>query len=373
MRPSSSEPAQRRRPKPVRGAADRADFAACAEAIRHGSHSFHAAGKFLPQRLRLPSHAIYAFCRLADDAVDETDLPLDDAVARLRVRLDRAYQGRPLDIAADRAFARTVEAFEMPRTLPEALIEGLAWDADGRRYATLSELNAYAARVAGAVGGMMAVLLGERSAEMLARACDLGVAMQLTNIARDVGEDARRGRVYLPLDWLEKAGIDPERLIAAPAPSPQLAAVLKALLAEADKLYIRAEAGIARLPKDCRPAIFAARFLYAEIGHEVARRGYDSITGRAVVSKARKRLIVLRALAAAAAPLPRAWALFKPALSETRYLVDAAALSAEPEPRPSALAVANATAPSDGLAGIFATLAMRDRLDRRAPPTYVTE
>ncbi|MEO0621218.1 MAG: phytoene/squalene synthase family protein [Pseudomonadota bacterium] len=337
-----------------------ADFDACAEAIRHGSHSFHQAGRFLPVRLRQPAHAVYAFCRLADDAVDETDLPLDDAVARLRCRLDRAYQGRPLDVPADRAFARTVEAFELPRTLPEALIEGLAWDAEGRRYATLSALTDYAARVAGAVGGMMAVLLGERSAPMLSRACDLGVAMQLTNIARDVGEDAGRGRVYLPLDWLAEAGIDPEALIADPKPSAEVTAVLRRLLEHARMLYERSEAGLARLPADCRPAMFAARFLYAEIGAQVARNGYD-ITRRAVVSKARKRLIVARALGAAALPLPRAWALPKPALEETRYLVDAAA-HVVPEQK----SWADRT---ESFIDIMAQLEARRRLDQSASRT----
>ncbi len=344
-----------------------ADFRACAEAIRHGSLSFHAAGRFLPARLRRPAHAIYAFCRLADDAVDEAETGHLAAVDRLRARLDRAYAGRPADHAADRAFARTVETFELPRTLPEALIEGLAWDADGRRYPTLSSLTDYAARVAGSVGGMMAVLLGERSAPMLARACDLGVAMQLTNIARDVGEDAGRGRVYLPLDWLTEAGIDPERLVAAPEPSPALRGVLRRLLAEADRLYERSEAGIAKLPADCRPAIFAARYLYAEIGHEVARRGYDSISSRAVVSRGRKRALVARALGAALLPLPRAWALPKPALDETRYLVDAAAIATgTPQPEPQ---LADRI---DRVLGVLAQLEMRDRLarmDRSVPPT----
>lgn len=309
-----------------------ADFEACAEAIRHGSHSFHQAGRFLPLRLRRPAHAIYAFCRLADDVVDEgveehTGLTEHTPLERLQCRLTRAYDGNPVDCAADRAFARTVEAFDLPRTLPEALIEGLAWDAEGRRYCSLSELTDYAARVAGAVGGMMAVLLGERSEAMLARACDLGVAMQLTNIARDVGEDARRNRIYLPLDWLEEEGIDADAFLAAPRTSPGLTSILRRMLEHARLLYERSEAGIARLPADCRPAIFAARYLYAEIGAEVARSGFDSISRRAVVSPTRKRLIVARALGAAVLPLPRAWALPKPALEETRYLVDAAMTS----------------------------------------------
>ena len=96
----------------------------------------------------------------------------------------------------------------MPRILPDALLEGLAWDAMGRRYATLSDLRAYSARVASAVGAMMCVLMRVRDRDALARACDLGVAMQLTNIARDVGEDAREGRLYLPTDWLAGAGVD---------------------------------------------------------------------------------------------------------------------------------------------------------------------
>ncbi|MEM1344717.1 MAG: phytoene/squalene synthase family protein [Pseudomonadota bacterium] len=337
-----------------------ADFAACAEAIRHGSHSFHAAGRFLPARLRRPAHAIYAFCRLADDAVDLGTGNKHAAVERLYHRLDRLYAGQPLDAAPDRALARTVEAFDLPKALPEALIEGLAWDAEGRRYATLSALSDYAARVAGAVGGMMAVLLGVRSERMLARACDLGVAMQLTNIARDVGEDARNGRVYLPLDWLAEAWIDPEALIAEPRHTPALARVVARLLREADTLYLRAEAGIARLPRDCRPAIYAARFLYAEIGREVARAGYNAIDSRAVVSPVCKLALAAKAARTSVLPLKRTWALAKPALDETRYLVEAA--TSTPAPLPDW---------GDRVAWVvdlWAEMELRDRLQATARP-----
>ena len=98
----------------------------------------------------------------------------------------------------------------IPRALPEALLEGFAWDAAGRRYETLDEVEHYAARVAGCVGAMMTLVMGRRDPAILARACDLGVAMQLTNICRDVGEDARAGRLYLPLAWLRDNGIDPD-------------------------------------------------------------------------------------------------------------------------------------------------------------------
>ena len=126
---------------------DPRDMEHCREAIRHGSLSFHAASKLLPGKVRDPALALYAFCRLADDAVDLND-EKPAAVLRLRDRLDLAYAGRPVDAPADRAFAAMIEEREMPRALPEALLEGLAWDAMERRYASLSELRAYSARVA---------------------------------------------------------------------------------------------------------------------------------------------------------------------------------------------------------------------------------
>ena len=150
-----------------------------------------------------------------------------------------------------------------PPLLPEALLEGLAWDAEGRSYETIDELFDYAARVAGAVGVMMALIMGVRSPQALARACDLGVAMQLTNIARDVGEDARLGRIYLPRQWLREAGIDADAWLAKPGLDERLRPIVARLLQEADALYARARAGIALLPANCRPAILAAALIYA--------------------------------------------------------------------------------------------------------------
>ncbi len=188
------------------------DMAHCVEAIRHGSRSFYAASKLLPRKLRDPALVLYAFCRLADDAVDLQDAKAD-AVLRLHERLDLAYAGRPRNAPTDRAFAAIIDDFDMPRALPEALLEGLAWDAMEKRYASLSDLRAYSARVASAVGAMMCVLMRVRDRDALARACDLGVAMQLTNIARDVGEDAHEGRLYIPTDWMTDAGLDPEAFL----------------------------------------------------------------------------------------------------------------------------------------------------------------
>ena len=120
--------------------------------------------------------------------------------------------------------------------------------------------------------------------------------MQLTNIARDVGEDARNGRLYLPLDWLREEGIDAEPWLARPVANPPLARVIERLLAAADVLYARSDAGLAQLPIACRPGMRAARLLYAEIGPEVRRRRFDSVTQRAIVPWRRKARILADAM-----------------------------------------------------------------------------
>jgi phytoene synthase len=262
------------------------DIAACRALLKTGSRTFHAASFLLPRRVREPAYALYAFCRSADDSVD-IDCKAG-AIERLTTRLDYVYRGSPQAHPVDRAMMRVVEQYAIPKHVPAALIEGLAWDRAGRGYETLADLQAYAARVAGTVGVMMALVMGVRAPNTLARAIDLGIAMQLTNIARDVGEDARAGRLYLPREWLVEAGIDVEAWLAAPHFSPALGMVVDRLLETADHLYERAEIGIAGLPKGCRPGIFAARLLYAEIGQEVRRNGCDSVTQRAVVPSARK-------------------------------------------------------------------------------------
>ena len=291
---------------------------ACRAMLLGGSKSFHAASRLLPIAIRDPAIALYAFCRQADDVIDNDGGA--GSLDWLRERLSLAYAGRPMAFAADRSFARIAERFAIPPALPDALLEGFAWDAQGRRYADLSALRAYAVRVAGTVGAMMAVLMNVRDAARLAAAIDLGVAMQLSNIARDVGEDARNGRLYLPLTWLAEAGIDANAFLAAPAYSQPLGHVVGRLLREADIHYQRAGAGIARLPLGCRFGIGAARLLYAEIGQEVARRGMDSVSGRAVVSGRRKAWVLAGRLGAFMLPLRP---LHKMVVPEGVFLIEA--------------------------------------------------
>lgn len=301
------------------------DLAHCQAAIRTGSLSFHAASRMLPQTVRDPALILYAFCRLADDEVDEGDHKAR-AVLSLTERLDLAYAGCPRNTPEDRAFAAIIQAFDMPRALPEALLEGLAWDAVGRQYDSLSDVRAYSARVASAVGAMMCVLMEVRDPHALARACDLGVAMQLTNIARDVGEDARAGRLFLPRDWLNAAGIAPEDFLRAPAATPEVRRMVARLLSEADRLYLRSQSGIAALPAKARMGIWAARLIYAGIGTEVRRHDHDSITHRAHTSRGQKIGWMSQAALRASleSVMPQSAVKFAPPLPEVAFLVNAA-------------------------------------------------
>lgn len=303
-----------------------ADLQACRTLMRGGSRSFFTASLLLPARVRAPATGLYAFCRVADDAIDGSTEPAR-AVEDLRARLDAVYAGRPGPELADRALACVVERCQIPRTLLDALIEGFEWDVNGHHYETIEDLHAYGARVAGTVGAMMALVMETRSPAALARACELGVAMQLTNIARDVGEDAGLGRLYLPARWMRDAGLDAEAWRAKPVFDARLASVVRRLVDESERLYARAECGVLALPRDCRPGIQAARLVYGEIGQALARAGFDSVSRRTVVPRRRQLGLVARSLWASIVPpghpLTAGGAL--PPLPAVRFLVDAAA------------------------------------------------
>ncbi len=337
------------------------DFQACQTLMQGGSKTFFAASRLLPHRVRGPAIALYAFCRVADDAIDfSTDR--NKAMVTLYARLDDVYANTPQNHEADRALACVVREFALPRELLTALLEGFQWDAEGRRYNSIEDLQAYGARVAGSVGAMMAVIMRSRSEEAMARACDLGVAMQLTNIARDVGEDARAGRLYMPLAWMAQAGIDAEAWLLNPVFDARVASVVARLLQAADVLYERSEHGIAHLPRDCRPAIRAARLIYAEIGRVLERAGCDSINHRAVVSGKRKLALLARAsgavLIAPADPTQH----FAP-LPCTQFLVQAAAHQTEgaEAKRPFVPPRRSLDARFEWGADLFARLAVQDR------------
>jgi phytoene synthase len=292
------------------------DFAACRATLARGSKTFHFAWRFLPARLRDPFAALYAFCRVTDDAIDESR-DAKAALERCVARTEAIFADRPHDDPIDRAFARIAREHSLPRAPVDALLDGYRWDVERRPIVTISDLLAYAVRVAGAVGVASTYLMGPRDRATLARAADLGIAMQLTNVARDVGEDARNGRIYVPGAWLDEEGA---RLDRSPRHDAALGRVVRRVLDQADALFGRAEPGIERLPSDVRPAIRAASTLYREIGVVVRENGYDAVSGRASTSSARKMLALARSLAQS----PRTCEADEPPLPEAELLLPTA-------------------------------------------------
>lgn len=294
--------------------------AQCLDIIRQGSKSFHFASLVLPRDVRMAAASLYAFCRVSDDLVDDPRATMQ-AVHRLRERLAAAYDDRPFDHVADRAFAEVVAAYNIPQSVPLSMIEGFEWDLNDKYYDTIGEVIDYGARVAGTVGVMMSLVMNRRSERTVARSCDLGVAMQLINIARDVGEDARNGRVYLPNDWLVEEGVDRDKLLQNPTYTLALGRVVKRVLDTADEIYERAQSGYADLPVACRPGIRAAGMVYAAIGTQVRANGYNSIDQRAFTTKRQKAMLLFKSLGR---PFETMACDEAPALKEVAYLVDAA-------------------------------------------------
>jgi phytoene synthase len=181
--------------------------------IRQGSKSFAAAARLFDPTVREDAYLLYAWCRHCDDEIDgqvlgHGSVGLDPRLAAAKLaeledKTRRALAGQGVeDDQAFAAFQRVAQRHTIPSRLPLELLEGFRMDVEGRAYSTLDDVLLYAYRVAGVVGEMMARVMGAVDSDILRRAVDLGLALQLTNIARDVVEDARGGRIYLPSEWL---------------------------------------------------------------------------------------------------------------------------------------------------------------------------
>jgi phytoene synthase len=182
----------------------------------------------------------------------------------------------------------------IPQRLPLEHLDGFVMDVDRRHYRTLDDTLEYCYHVAGVVGVMMAHIMGVREDAILDRASDLGIAFQLTNICRDVMEDAKVGRVYLPEDWLRDAGV-PADAIDRPEHRERLFAVVERVLAEADRFYESSWSGISQLPPRSAWAVAAAKAVYGDIGRLISARGPQALDRRAATGRARKLALVLRA------------------------------------------------------------------------------
>lgn len=290
--------------------------------IAHGSKSFALASKLLDARTRDQTAIVYTYCRRADDAIDDCPDDPQTALARLHAELDDIYEGQPTDEVLA-AFGQIVRERAIPRLYPAELLAGFAMDVAATRYHTLDQLVVYCHRVAGVVGLMMCHVFGVRDDAALVPAAQLGIAMQLTNICRDVAEDWHRGRLYLPDDVLARHGAGGlAGALGTPLPDaarPAIARTVEELLALAHRQYRAADRGIPALPWRAALAVRAARRIYAAIGSRVARTGYDVTAGRAVVGKPMKIALALGAVGRTIVAMPGR-ALAAPAKIPTRTL-----------------------------------------------------
>ncbi len=276
--------------------------------LARGSQSFSAATRLMRSDLRDDATLLYAWCRHCDDAVDGQSLghdrhPVADAAGRLRGlrrETDAALAGASV-APPFAALARVCDRHAIPRTHPHELLDGLAMDVEGRRYDTLSDTLDYCYHAAGVVGVMMARIMGVTDPEALHRASDLGIAFQLTNIARDVVEDARVGRCYIPGEILAAEGLTAGDL-CAPRAWPRARRIAVQLLDVAELYYASGFRGLSALPGDAVWGVAAARRVYGAIGGRIRYATPRDWANRVATSRMHK----VGALALAAFDGPRA-------------------------------------------------------------------
>ncbi|WP_067705014.1 15-cis-phytoene synthase CrtB [Erwinia sp. ErVv1] len=291
-----------------------------------GSKSFASASKLFDAKTRRSALMLYAWCRHCDDVIDGQELgfsrdgaeysplsafsnPLSDSpdagagyvtadsspeqrLERLKVLTHQALSGAPVSEPAFAAFQEVALASAIPERLAFDHLEGYAMDVRGEAYYTLDDTLRYCYHVAGVVGLMMAQVMGVRDPAVLDRACDLGLAFQLTNIARDIVEDAHGGRCYLPTRWLAEEGMDRANY-ASPVNRAALARVSRRLVDAAEPYYQSARAGLTGLPLRSAWAIATARGVYREIGVKVSNAGEQAWDRRQGTSKGEKLGLLL--------------------------------------------------------------------------------
>jgi 15-cis-phytoene synthase len=280
----------------------------CRWMITKGSKSFSLAARLFDRETRDAAFFLYGWCRYCDDQVDqagreESSEQLEQRLKALSESTRSVFSGAVQEQAVFIAMQYIVQHYFIPAHYALELIEGMAMDVRGTRYQTFNDLSLYCYRAAGTVGLIMSHVMGLRDQHALKHAADLGIAMQLTNIARDVIEDAEMGRIYLPLNWLEDAGIAPEE-IALRKNRRNLALVTQRLLREAQQYYRSGDAGLWHLSFRSACAVSAARHVYAEIGTLLLRRGSSAWDRRTYVTGPRKICVILRGLLHVIASIP---------------------------------------------------------------------
>lgn len=296
----------------------KASLEQCRWMIQKGSKSFSLAAKLFDPDTRNAAFFLYGWCRYCDDQIDgvgktATQEELAKRVKLLKEQTAAAFSFEQQQEPVFVALQYIVHHYGIPAHYALELIEGMAMDARGTRYGTLKELLLYCYRVAGTVGLMMSHVMGLRDENALKHAADLGIAMQLTNIARDIVEDAAMDRIYLPLSWLQEAQIPLEEL-AAPEHREKLAMLSLHLLREADRYYRSGDAGLWHLSFRSACAVSAARHVYSEIGSLLIRKGARAWDQRTYVTGPLKIGVVSRGVLSLLRSVPhRLWRPWSPA------------------------------------------------------------
>jgi phytoene synthase len=271
-----------------------------AQLTRRSGTNFYYAFRVLPAEKRQALYALYAFCRVVDDCVDEEGGEREAGLDRWLAEAHRAYGGTP-ETELGRELAEAVARFPVPRSCFEDVVAGCRMDLTTRRYPRFADLRVYCERVASAVGLASIEIFGYEDPRTREYAVALGLALQLTNILRDVGPDAARDRLYLPLEDLAAFGVSEEDVLGAARPgSPRPAGLDRLLAFEADRARSHYAAAAAALPRRDRRSMLPAEIMgaiYREILEEWARRGHHVGGPRVRVGRPRKLALALRTVA----------------------------------------------------------------------------
>ncbi len=283
------------------------------QSIRVGSRSFALASRLFSKEQREAASLLYSWCRYCDDQVDETtNIRLQETrLERLRKNTQSVFEGHPQTDHQFIALSDLVRRYQIPPLYPMELLAGMEMDVRRDNYWTPEELSLYCYRVAGTVGLMMSHVMGVTDPKALKHACDLGIAMQLTNIARDVLDDFAKHRVYLPLAWLDSVAV-PERDVSQERHREAVAEVVSRLLDLADKYYTSGRAGLKYLSPRCAFTVAAAGRIYQAIGTKVRRRGASAWDTRTVVPLWKKLYCIAAAVVDVAKTLPARWGRHRP-------------------------------------------------------------
>ncbi len=277
-------------------------------AIKYGSQSFSAASQLFENDTRERAWLLYAWCRRCDDIADNQVLggvlgdqsDLNARLALIRRLTGLAFEGKPTGDPAFDSLGVVAQECGLTQAMAEDVIAGFALDAEDWRPRTEQDMMRYCYHVAGAVGVMMAVIMGvdPEDTDTLDRACDLGLAFQLSNIARDIVEDDAVGRCYLPTMWLVEQDIEPGQH-TKPHHREELAEMTARLVELVEKHEAAARVGAARLPFRSRWAVLCAARIYGAIGRKVRARRTEAWNSRTYVPRWEKALYGVRAFLSA--------------------------------------------------------------------------